>query len=85
MARSAGRLVSCVQPNSTVKSVGILGRPPIGVFGLSLLESCACAFNANARKASVSIFFIKEASFEEDVGKNIKFRRIYAPVGLNYS
>jgi hypothetical protein len=22
----------------------------------------------------VSIFFIKEASFEEDVGKNIKFR-----------
>jgi hypothetical protein len=33
----------------------------------------------------VSIFFIKEASFEEDVGKNIKFRRIYAPVGLNYS
>jgi hypothetical protein len=50
-----------------------------------LSVSCACAFSANARKASVSIFFIKETSFQENVGKNIKFRRIYAPVALNYS
>jgi hypothetical protein len=63
----------------------MFGRPPIGVLGVVAAESCASAFSVNARKASVSIFFIKEVSFQENVGKNIKFARIYAPVGLNYS
>ncbi len=68
-----------------LKSLGMFGRPPIGVLGVVGADSCACAFRVNASKASVSNFFIKEASFQEDVGKNIKLTRIYPLPWLNYS